>query len=116
METILGTAALAAITALCIIAYRHPKGYTKIYKALCDVMIWAVCAIGGFGVGIEAARQTLTPYIEPKKIGAATRELATITPSPFWTAVFFILILGFFVFLLALPSILEHQTNDDIKH
>jgi len=52
-QTIIGGLAVAAITGLSVIAYRHPAAYARIYRPLLGVLIgaWAVWFIYGVGFG-----------------------------------------------------------------
>jgi hypothetical protein len=115
METFLGTAALAAITALCIIAYRHPKGYMKLADHLIKAAFCIFCVVAGFAIGVSAAQETLAPYVQPPKAGQATQAVAAITPSPWWTTIVFAAFVGFLWFLRALPDILEHHPDEKIE-
>ena len=53
MLAALVTVVLAAVTAISVIAYRHPKGYAKIYRVICEALLWAFFAIAGFGVAVS---------------------------------------------------------------
>lgn len=50
-QTIIGGLAVAAITGLSVIAYRHPVSYARIYRPLVCVLVgaWAVWFIYGIG-------------------------------------------------------------------
>ena len=74
------TVVLAAVTAISVIAYRHPKGYAKIYRVICEALLWAFFAIAGFGVGVAGAHKMLIPYIQPGKRAVAANEIASVTP------------------------------------
>lgn len=115
METLLTTLALAAITAISIIAYRHPKGYAKLFKWICELILWAFLAIAGFAVGVGAAHQALTPYLQPEKAAEAAALIARSTPDPALTFLGTIVVWGYFAFLAVLPMILEHDPDEKIE-
>ena len=112
METFLATAAIAAITAISIIAYRHPKGYEKIFKAITNLILWAVFLVAGYAVGAQAAHHALIPYLRPDKVAEAAALVERGTPDPSLTLVCAFLVWGYFAFLSALPIILEHTPDD----
>jgi len=111
----LGALVLAALTAISIIAYRHPKGYAKLFRTIGEFLIWMVFGIAGFAIGVGGAHRMLIPYIQPGKQAAAANEIARVTPNPLWTLLIFLAIFGFFAFLSRLPQILEHDPDDKIE-
>ena len=51
MEAFWGGLALAIISALCVIAYRHPRSYARLYPIIGAVQLAVLLAAGGFYLG-----------------------------------------------------------------
>jgi hypothetical protein len=77
-------------------------------------MLGALLATAAFAVGLDTARQILSPYLRPDKAAEAVAKVVRITPDPTWTFLIFVIVWGYFAFLSVLPLILEHHPEDKI--
>src|SRR6266446_10839482 len=100
------TVALAAISGLTFIAYKHPVGYRKIYVPLI-VSVWAAWIIWM----VYSYGQTIGFYEALRDTQALNKGTVIQTPSlksdPMWWFLVSLAVVGYLSFLRALPSILE---------
>jgi hypothetical protein len=105
------TVALAALTGLTIIAYKHPVGYRKLYGPLvASIMgVWIAREIyrGGVSSGFYSA---LNGVLSMNK--GAILQTPSLQQEPLWTPLIPVGVVLFLSFLRVLPSILELPEKD----
>jgi MFS superfamily sulfate permease-like transporter len=83
-QTIIGGLAVAAITGLSVIAYRHPAAYARIYRPLVCVLVgtWAIWFIYGLGYssGFSDAVLTTMKLNSGGLIKTPDRDLPSLLP------------------------------------
>jgi ABC-type polysaccharide/polyol phosphate export permease len=114
-DTIISAMVMAAISGLTFIAYKHPKGYTRIYfpVMICGIAVFLLYAT--FCVGyIHGFSDSSIGYLKlnPPAIHSPVSEIGSPT---IWDFLIPVLFVGYLTFLQVLPSILDLPTKDDDK-
>jgi amino acid transporter len=113
-QTIIGGLAVAAITGLSIIAYRHPAAYARIYRPLVCMLVgaWVVWFIYGIGFdsGFGNAVLTTMKLNSGSLIKTPSRDL----PS-FWLYMVPAIVYAYLSFLKLLPHLLRDEAPNPEK-
>ena len=113
-QTIIGGLAVAAITGLSVIAYRHPAAYARVYRQLVYMLFgaWAVWVIYGFGFTTGFSNAVLATM----KLNSGT---IIKTPSrgfpSFWLSMVPAIVYAYLVFLKLLPHLLRDEAHSPEK-
>ena len=101
IETIVGGLIIAAVSGLSFIAYKHPKGYSKIgsvtYLFISASFLIYVVWVAGYQKGFYDGIQAKDAFAKPE---------FPIEPFP-WLVIAVFIILAYLMLLQNLPSILE---------
>jgi len=109
LETIVCGLVLAAVSALSIIAYKHPRGYRKIEPVIVFgisiiylvYIIWVLGYVQGFYAGKSIEGEFASPDYP-------------IDPFP-WLLIIVLIIQAYLIFLKKLPDILEINKDEEKK-
>ena len=110
MDAFFLSVALSAIAGIGYIAVRHPKTYEKVlFDKLYLLAFVVMIGMFAWSVGAEITLQTLTPYIEAKKLEEAKQAAASVTLN-----YLFVLLasIGFFGYLLFLSWLASHIAKE----
>jgi hypothetical protein len=116
MEGFLGGLALALITGLTWLAYKHPTGYRKIATALTAVACATLFAILIHDNAVRQVEQAIKPFIKPEEMSDGLKALRELQPDIPWVFLGFFMFSAFIIGLAALPLILgtpEQNKPDD---
>jgi hypothetical protein len=112
LETLAAGVVLAAISALTVVAYRHPQGYRRIAGVFLTLgLFYSWGRIASDLGGINANIQYLADAVQPAQpsmdmIRFVVVRLAANYSDLRWTLVITMVSLVYFVFLLFLPRVL----------
>ena len=108
METIVAGLILAAVSALGVLAYRHPGAYAKIFVPLLMIAT-GVTLIGlGWALGSGAAFYSVASYIDIGKWEAAKQAVADYSPPP-WAFFLNMAFIAYLLFLAYLPTLIDRD-------
>lgn len=110
-QTIIGSLAVAAITGLTVVAYRHPDGYRRIYVSLLFVLggAWAAWFMYGLGFTFGFSKAALeTMKLNP---GTVIKTPSQESPS-FWIYMAPAILYAYLSFLRLLPHVLRLGAPD----
>ena len=97
---------LAAVTGVTFLAYKHPKGYAKLYTAFLWLNLAVWIAITSFSMGAKYAHNVLAPMIKPGSNSMKVLEAAL--PSPTIYTIIMIVVSSYFYFLrVGLPKLIS---------
>ena len=110
-QTIIGGLAVAAITGLTVVAYRHPAAYGRIYRPLLCALVgaWAVWFIYGIGYTSGFSRAVLATI--NLNSGSAVKTPDQEQPS-FWLYMVPVIAYGYLGLLNILPHVLREEAED----
>jgi hypothetical protein len=105
IETIAAGLIVATVSGLTFVAYKHPRGYQKLYLPLIGVLAgyWLLHMAYSFGVmngfydalgGVRALNKELV-------------QTPSLIPDPWWMDALPMIAVGYLAFLRSLPSILD---------
>lgn len=109
-QTLIGGLAVAAISGLTAIAYRHPAGYRRIYVPLLCVLggVWAVWFVYRLGFTLGFSTATL----ETIKLNATTVTKIPNQGSPsFWFYIAPAILYAYLSILRLLPLVLRDEKS-----
>jgi hypothetical protein len=114
-DTIISAIVMAAISGLTFIAYKHPKGYARMYlpvmlSGMAVFLLYATYSIG-FLYGFSAASIAYMK-LNPPPLHFPETESGSPT---FWMLLLPVIFVGYLSFLLALPFILDLPKKDKEK-
>ena len=110
MDAFFTSVALSAIAGLGYIAVRHPKVYEEVlFSKLYLAAVVVLLTMFMWSAGAEVTLNTLTPYIEAKKLAEAKQAAASVTIR-YEVAV--LLSFGIFGYLLLLSWLATHIAKD----
>ena len=113
-QTIIGGLAVAAVTGLTVVAYRHPTGYRRIYLPLICLVWggWAVWFVYGLGFSSGFGQAVLETI---KLNRTASIQTPSHSSASFWLFMVPAVLYGYLSFLRILPEVL-HTEREDAKH
>ncbi len=104
MGKLVAGVALAAISAVTIVAYKHPKAYIKLWVALTISLSAGIVGIGVWDISNIAASNTLLNIDLPSnKLTEAMTTIKSAMPPAWWVWIL-IAINGYLVVLATLPQ------------
>ena len=112
MATFLWSALLAALTALTFVAYRHPRGYWRIFIALGSAIILADLAAFFDALGSYNTLFAVKDFIIPGRLDEAVAATKATIP-PEWGMLLGIAVSIYLILLGFLPKILNLSDKGD---
>lgn len=119
METFLGGLALAAVSGLTYVAYRHPKGYHNLFPPVSILSVSAVLCLAAYNFGILS---TVTDSLLVRSKAASSDSLASVSSLIIdldrsvavigRCMIVAAAVLAYLVFLYYLPAILGLEQQD----
>jgi F0F1-type ATP synthase assembly protein I len=106
---------LMAVSGISFLAYKHPKGYSKLYPFLAALNMTIISVILAWDFASEIATAKLTPFLKPDKIDEATKLSKTFLIAPGYSSLFYSGLMMYLTFLLFLPEIVEHKEERGAK-
>lgn len=106
LEKFVSGLALAAITGLTFIAYKHPRAFDRMYLPMYAILTICVTSFLAWDFSASATFKALAPYIDKEKIAEASLVLVSKSTSS-WVWVGYVAFSMYMVFLNWLPYILK---------
>jgi hypothetical protein len=114
--TLFGGFAVAAVSAVTFVAYKHPRAYAKLYLWLCGANFAGVMGMVIWNFSNLATSNTiLRSGLSPDKI-AATESIINITEIPAWWIFLGGFVAFYLLFLTSLPYWLIEQEDPNKEH
>ena len=115
METLVSGIALAIISGLTFLAYKHPNAYRKMHTPL--VAALCLVTIGGmiWFSAVSYTFETMMEFTPLDKFEEASQKIDSIRP-PMWGVWASLVIFFFLAFLSSLPDILGKQEPPSPKN
>lgn len=111
MEALLSTLALAAVSSITFIAYKHPAAYRRLYMPIFALITIAVCGLLGWEAGNAAGFEAAIKFVPKEQVAAATVAASAFRVSPGMVTLGFLLSGAYLAFLLNLPHILSEKNR-----
>lgn len=112
-KTLTTSIALMAISGLTFLAYKHPKGYNKLFPFILGLVFVVMTAVYSWDGAVHATTLKLTNYLKPDKSEEAIKSIKDLLLSSGSFSLFSTGFMLYMSFLLFLPNIIEHR--DDKK-
>lgn len=112
-ETLLGGLALAAVSAITFVAYRHPNTYAKAYSVLAVGWLFIYGLWMAFGIGEMVGHLQVVTMVKDSNEGVVNTP--TYVSPPIWKMMSFPAILFYLFFLSFFPQLFpkSEDHNDD---
>ena len=107
IESIVSALAVAFISALAWIAYRHPGGYKKLYQPLSWLLIAAYCGSQLWSLAVTKTYSSLHTLLAPGNADAADQVRSNLEIDFGWAFLWFTVAYAYIFFLRFLHAILE---------
>ena len=112
LETLITGLALAAVSAITYLAYKHPAAYGKIYKPLSVLNLIILTLIASWTFGVQHAFTQLTPLIEISKFPQMDEAMNRLMYR-WWVILAVYFGVTFYLTLLSyLPKLLEQKKKE----
>ena len=112
MQTFLYGLLTACITGLTVLAFKHPKGFSKLFPYLMGLATAVFVAVTVWHVAIELTWNNLLPHIVPQKVREAKESIGTLRFPYVWVAVSYLSVAAFLLLILKLPPFLQVAERD----
>ena len=103
MEAFFGTLGLTVISAITLVAYKHPQAYDKLYPKLLMLLLLVYACIVSWDIGANHAWSAVEGLFPTDKKEAARAALEATRPPILWTSAIYIAIVTYILFLTTLP-------------
>ena len=113
MDGLIGGLILAAISALTFLAYKHPKGYSRLHTILNFSAMLFFIALSGWYYGVIYGVSAVKAFIPAAANADAAAALKAAQPLPYW---FPWVGLATVVYLFALTFLPRLLAEDDKPH
>jgi hypothetical protein len=107
-KTLTTSIALMAISGISFLAYKHPKGYNKLYPFILGFLFATLAVMLSWDFAIQTATVKLTPFISPDKVDQAIKSSYSLLIASGSLSAFCTGLMLYMSFLLFLPDIIEH--------
>ncbi len=101
---LVGGIALAALSAVTFVAYKHPKAYVKLYLILITIVGVGMVGISVWGISNVAALNSLLGITLPNDKSEEIRAAIEGASPPFWWIGVGLMIIGYLWLLTTLPN------------
>ena len=115
MDGFIGAAALALISAISWIAYKHPQGYIRISIALSATILIVFFCLVAYDIGAQSMQSALREHIESGSIGAAYEAADRVRPNMLYVFLAIVGSITYLGILGALPYILRSSKKEQIN-
>lgn len=112
IATIVTSLAVAFITGVTFLAYKHPKAFKRLYWPLCFLITCAFLATSVWNSAISAVLSTLKDFIPASHLQTAMQKAHELDLPAWYLLVFFASII-YIVFLLWLPNLLAEDSDKE---
>ena len=112
MQTFLYGLLTACITGLTVLAFKHPKGFSRLFPYLMGLATAVFVAVTVWHVAIELTWTHLLPHIVPQKVREAKEAIGTLRFPYVWVAVSYLSVAAFLLIILKLPPFLQVVERD----
>ncbi|WP_029655544.1 hypothetical protein [Marinobacter daepoensis] len=112
IEAIISSLLVAAVTGLTIIAYRHPRAFSKLFTPILVVTGAALASGLIWDVAVSRAFVNLSPFVDTGKLQPAQNAIEALSPPMGWLIGGFFGFYMYLVFLLNLPKLLSQEGGD----
>lgn len=109
MDKLIPGLVLAAIGALTWIAYKHPKGYERLYVPLSLVSVAIFSSVGAWDISGYYTFDVLKAFIPPEKIAEAKKTINELRILEWWMGIAYFLFITYLLLLLYLPYLLHEE-------
>ena len=108
MDKLLPGLALAAISGLTFLAYRHPAAFATLYLYLIGVIIIIDAGFGIWDAAIRIEHVKLIPFIKAGESQNADTAISSLVPK-WWVHAIFLFLVIYITFLFLLPKLLAEK-------
>jgi len=115
MQTFLFGLLMACISGLTVLAFKHPKGFTRLFPYLLGVATALFVAVTVWHVAIELTWTNLLPYMVPQKVREATVTIGQLRFPYVWVALSYLGVVAFLWVILKLPPFLQVAEEDSTQ-
>lgn len=98
---------ISALSALTFLAYRHPKSFSKLYLALCFVLLSGYAIVSVYNNALNSALKSLSTLIPAPALAKAHESIRSLAIDDS-VGVMFFLAGAYMSFLLFLPMLIDH--------
>lgn len=110
IETLLVTLIVAAITGLCILAYRHPAAYAKLYFPLILIGCVVLAGVVLWNAALDLSELSISRLEIPSEYMAEIRSTLGDRKLPYmWSFLVFLAYNSLLAFLMFLPILLNDK-------
>lgn len=107
MQTFIFGLLLACISGVTVLAFKHPKGFTRLFPYLLGVATALFITVTVWHVAIELTWTNLLPYMVPQKVREATDAIDKLRSPYVWVAFSYLGVVAFLWIILKLPPFLQ---------
>ncbi len=112
MQTFLFGLLMACISGLTVLAFKHPKGFTRLFPYLLGVATTLFVGVTVWHVAIELTWTNLLPYVVPQKTREAMDTIDQLRFPYVWVALSYVSVVAFLWVILKLPPFLRVAEED----
>ena len=113
IESIVVALVVAAITSLCILAYRHPRAYAKLFRPLHYIGSAVLLSLVIWNTATSYSKILILRLDIPLEHTAQIQESLRSAQIPFvWLIPIYFAYIGCLLFLAYLPQLLEDDEKD----
>ncbi|HSS63297.1 MAG TPA: hypothetical protein VLS27_02620 [Gammaproteobacteria bacterium] len=112
MQTFLYGLLTACITGLTVLAFKHPKGFSRLFPYLMGLATGLFIAVTVWHVAIELTWTNLLPHLVPQKVREARDAVSTLRFPYVWIAISYLSVVAFLWIILKLPPFLQVAEKD----
>jgi len=110
IETLLVTLIVAAITGLCILAYRHPAAYAKLYIPLVLIGTVVFAGVALWSIALDLSELSISRLEIPSEYMVEIRSTLGDRKVPFmWAFLVLLAYISLLAFLMFLPILLNDE-------
>lgn len=116
MESFLSGVALAFLSGLTWLAYRHPDGFPKIANSLMAVSTLAYLLIAAYSLGVSKGGYAVANLDDDLSPSAIRQAVESVEPNIGLAFVMFFGFMTYMIFLSSLPYILGMPKQDNVEN
>ncbi len=113
MQTFIFGLLLAAVSATTVVAFKHPKGYARLFPYLLGMATMLFAGITLWQLAVEITWSKLDQYIATEMLADAENEKAGLSLPYAWIVIWYIAVVLFFWGNLKLPAFLQVADEDN---